>query len=37
VTLSYDSVDEKGAIAKHPTALKEAYDAGRALVASNPR
>ena len=33
VTLSYDSVDEKGAIAKHPTALKEAYEAGRKLVA----
>jgi len=32
VTLSYDSVDEKGAIAKHPTALKEAYEAGRKLV-----
>jgi len=33
VTLSYDSVDEKGAIAKHPTALKEAYEAGRKLAA----
>ncbi len=33
VTLSYDSVDEKGAIAKHPTALKEAYEAGKKLVA----
>ena len=37
VTLSYDSVDEKGAIVNHPTALKEAYNAGRALVALNPR
>lgn len=33
VTLSYDSVDEKGAIAKHPTALKEAYEAGKKLAA----
>jgi hypothetical protein len=32
-TLAYDSVDEKGAIAKHPTALKEAYEAGIALAA----
>jgi len=34
-TLFYDSVDEKGAIARHPTALKEAYEAGRALVDSS--
>ncbi len=33
VTLSYDSVDEQGAIAKHPTALREAYEAGKMLVA----
>lgn len=33
VTLSYDSVDEKGAIAKHPTALKEVFEAGKKLVA----
>jgi hypothetical protein len=33
VTLAFDSVDEKGAIAKHPTALKEAYEAGIALSA----
>jgi multimeric flavodoxin WrbA len=33
VTLSYDSIDEKGAIAKHPTALKEAYEEGKKLVA----
>jgi multimeric flavodoxin WrbA len=32
-TLSYDSVDEQGAIVKHPTALKEAYEAGKKLVA----
>ncbi len=32
VTLAYDSVDEKGAIEKHPTALKEAFDAGSALA-----
>jgi multimeric flavodoxin WrbA len=37
VTLEFDSVDEKGAIAKHPTALKEAYEAGKALVASNSK
>ncbi len=33
VTLEYDSVDAKGAIMNHPTALKEAYAAGKALVA----
>jgi len=33
VTLAYDQVDEKGAIRKHPTALKEAYEAGRTLAA----
>jgi multimeric flavodoxin WrbA len=33
VTLSYDSIDEKGAIARHPTALKEAYEEGKRLVA----
>jgi hypothetical protein len=37
VTLAYDQVDEKGAIAKHPTALKEAYEAGKALVTVNPQ
>lgn len=31
-TLAYDQVDAKGAILKHPTALKEAYAAGKALV-----
>ena len=30
--LLYGSVDEKGAIKGHPTALKEAYEAGRGLV-----
>ncbi len=28
----YPDIDEKGAIVKHPTALKEAYEAGRRLV-----
>jgi multimeric flavodoxin WrbA len=31
-TLSYLGVDSKGAIHNHPTALKEAYDAGKRLV-----
>ncbi|MBC8553064.1 MAG: flavodoxin family protein [Nitrospira sp.] len=30
--LSYLDIDEKGAIKSHPTALQEAYDAGRKLV-----
>jgi multimeric flavodoxin WrbA len=33
-TLSYTGVDAKGAILKHPTALKEAYEAGKELVKS---
>ena len=32
-TLSFIGVDHKGAILNHPTALKEAYDAGKKLVA----
>ena len=32
VTVSFDEVDERGAIAKHPTALREAYDAGKKLA-----
>lgn len=32
-TLSYDGVDKKGAILEHPTALKDAYEAGIALTA----
>jgi multimeric flavodoxin WrbA len=32
VTLAYDEVDEKGAVAKHATALTEAYEAGKRLV-----
>jgi multimeric flavodoxin WrbA len=32
-TLSYLSMDEKGAILSHPSALKDAYDAGRELIA----
>jgi multimeric flavodoxin WrbA len=31
-TLGYTSVDEKGAILKHPTAMKEAYEAGKLLI-----
>ena len=31
-TLSYLGVDAKGAIKKYPTALKEAYEAGKELV-----
>jgi multimeric flavodoxin WrbA len=31
-TLSYTGVDSKGAIVKHPTALKDAYEAGKELV-----
>ena len=33
--LEFDEVDEKGAIAKHATALKEAYEAGRKLACFN--
>lgn len=32
-TLSFLNIDEKGAILRHPTALKEAYEAGKRLVA----
>jgi putative NADPH-quinone reductase len=32
VTLEYDGVDEKGAIRQHPTALGEAYEAGKVLA-----
>jgi len=31
-SLGYRGIDAKGAIADHPTALQEAYEAGRALV-----
>jgi multimeric flavodoxin WrbA len=31
-TLSYTGVDAKGAISKHPAALKDAYEAGKELV-----
>lgn len=31
-TLSYTGIDAKGAIRQHPTALRDAYDAGRDLV-----
>ena len=30
--LLYRSIDEKGAIQKHPTALREAFDAGQKLA-----
>ena len=33
-TISYLGIDEEGAILKHPTALKEAYEAGKKLVES---
>lgn len=33
-TLAFDAVDKKGAIKDHPTALHEAYEAGKMLVAS---
>jgi multimeric flavodoxin WrbA len=36
VTLAFDAVDKKGAIKDHPTAVYEAYEAGKALVARNP-
>jgi len=32
VTLAYDGVDEKGAIKDHPIAMKNAYEAGKALA-----
>lgn len=32
VTLAYDSVDKKGEIKENPTALTEAYEAGKALA-----
>lgn len=32
IAFSYDSVDKKGAIREHPTALKEAYQAGKKLA-----
>jgi len=31
-TLSFTGIDAKGAILKHPTALKDAYEAGKELV-----
>jgi multimeric flavodoxin WrbA len=35
-TLAYDNVDEKGAITRHPTALSDAYEAGKKLVMESP-
>jgi hypothetical protein len=32
VTLAFDNVDEKGAITRHPSALHDVYEAGKALV-----
>jgi multimeric flavodoxin WrbA len=34
-TLSYQLIDTKGAIKKHPSALKDAYEAAKGLVAKN--
>ena len=34
-TLAYDQIDEKGAVTRHPTALSEAYEAGRKLAAKS--
>ncbi len=34
--LAFDAVDKKGAIQQHPTALKDAYEAGKALVGRIP-
>ncbi len=31
-TLAFDAVDKKGAVKDHPTAMQEAYEAGKALV-----
>jgi multimeric flavodoxin WrbA len=36
VTLAFDAVDKKGAIQQHPTAMREAYEAGKALVGRIP-
>ena len=35
-TLEYDLIEEKGAIRAHPSALKEAYEAGIALAINTP-
>jgi len=32
VTVAYDEVEGKGAIREHPTAMKDAYEAGKALA-----
>jgi len=32
VTLAFDAIDRMGAIKEHPSALKEAYEAGKRLV-----
>lgn len=34
-TLAFDNIDEKGAITRHPTALSDAYEAGKKLVMEN--
>ena len=36
-TLAFDAVDKKGAIKDHPTALNEAYEAGKMLVDSTSK
>ncbi len=33
VTLAFDAIDKKGEITKHPTAMKDAFEAGKALAA----
>jgi multimeric flavodoxin WrbA len=35
-TVAFDNIDEKGAIIRHPTALSDAYKAGKLLVAEIP-
>ncbi len=36
VTLAFDAVDKKGEIQQHPTAMKDAYEAGKMLVGMVP-
>ena len=35
-TLAFDNIDEKGAITRHPTALRDAYESGKTLVSEIP-
>jgi hypothetical protein len=34
--LAFDGVDQRGAIREHPTALRDAYEAGKTLAATDP-